>query len=66
MAALIDRAASTGAVPVTTAKDAVRLPPDLRGRVEVLPVSVHWENEGALAALLTPVLLKGSPDGQAA
>lgn len=66
VAALIDRAASTGAVPVTTAKDAVRLPPDLRGRVEVLPVSVHWENEGALAALLTPVLLKGSPDGQAA
>ncbi|CAO3405967.1 tetraacyldisaccharide 4'-kinase [Azospirillum largimobile] len=66
VAALIDRAAAAGTVPVTTAKDAVRLPPDLRGRVEVLPVSVRWEDEGALAALLTPVLLKGSHDGQAA
>ena len=66
VAALIDRAAATGAMPVTTAKDAVRLPPDLRSRVEVLPVSVRWEDDGALAALLTPVLLKGSPDGQAA
>ncbi|CBS85902.1 tetraacyldisaccharide 4'-kinase [Azospirillum lipoferum] len=66
VAALIDRAAATGALPVTTAKDAVRLPPDLRGRVEVLPVSVRWEDEGALAALLCPVPLKGSPDGQAA
>lgn len=66
VAALIDRAAAAGAVPVTTAKDAVRLPPDLRARVEVLPVSVRWEGEGALAALLTSELLKGSPDGQAA
>jgi tetraacyldisaccharide 4'-kinase len=66
VAALIDRAAAAGALPVTTAKDAVRLPPELRGGVAVLPVSVRWEDEGALAALLSPVLLKGSPDGQAA
>lgn len=66
VAALIGRAAAMGALPVTTAKDAVRLPPELRGRVEVLPVAVRWEDEGALAALLYPMLLKGSPDGQAA
>lgn len=66
IAALIDRAAALGAVPVTTAKDAVRLPPDLRAKVAVLPVSVRWADERALSTLLTSVLLKGSPDGQAA
>ncbi|CAO3419591.1 tetraacyldisaccharide 4'-kinase [Azospirillum endophyticum] len=66
VAALIDRAAALGTLPVTTAKDAVRLPPDLRAKVTVLPVSVRWADEGALAALLTHSLLKGSPDGQAA
>jgi tetraacyldisaccharide 4'-kinase len=66
VAALIDRAAALGAVPVTTAKDAVRLPPEWRAKVAVLPVSVRWADEGALAALLTHALLKGSPDGQAA
>ncbi|BAI71280.1 tetraacyldisaccharide 4'-kinase [Azospirillum sp. B510] len=70
LAALIGRARALGAVPVTTAKDAVRLPPDLRAKVTVLPVSVRWAEEGAddgpLAALLTRLLLKGSADGQAA
>jgi tetraacyldisaccharide 4'-kinase len=66
VAALIDRASALGAVPVTTAKDAVRLPPDLRAKVAVLPVSVRWADERALSKLLTSVLLKGSPDGQAA
>ena len=41
-----------GAIPVTTAKDAVRLPSDLRARVRVLPVAVVWENEAAIDALL--------------
>ena len=66
VAALIDRAAGLGALPVTTAKDAVRLPPELRTKVAVLPVSVRWTDDSALAALLTHVSLKGSPDGQAA
>lgn len=65
VAALIDRAAALGALPVTTAKDAVRLPPELRAKIAVLPVSVRWADESALAALLTHLLLKGSPDGQA-
>ncbi len=66
VAALIDRAAELGALPVTTAKDAVRLPQDLRAKVAVLPVTVRWADERALAALLTHLLQKGSPDGQAA
>jgi tetraacyldisaccharide 4'-kinase len=40
------------AVPVTTAKDAVRLPPDIRARVQVLSVSLEWEDPGAPEALL--------------
>lgn len=66
VAALIERAAALGALPVTTAKDAVRLPPEMRAKIAVLPVSVRWTDESALAALLTHVSLKGSPDGQAA
>jgi len=40
------------AVPVTTAKDAVRLPPDIRARVQVLSVRLDWEDPGAPEALL--------------
>lgn len=40
---------------MTTEKDAVRLPPDLRARVETLPVSVRWDDPAALDALLAPL-----------
>ncbi|PWC32620.1 tetraacyldisaccharide 4'-kinase [Azospirillum sp. TSO35-2] len=66
IAALIDRAAARGAVPVTTAKDAVRLAPALRARVAMLPVAVRWEEEGAVEALLDRLCLKGSHHGEAA
>ncbi|MGE0415651.1 MAG: tetraacyldisaccharide 4'-kinase [Acetobacteraceae bacterium] len=49
---LLDRAADLDAVPVTTPKDAVRLPPDLRADVTVVGVGLVWEDEGALDALL--------------
>jgi tetraacyldisaccharide 4'-kinase len=41
-----------GARLVTTAKDAVRLPPDWRPRVAVLEVAVAWRDEAALDTLL--------------
>lgn len=50
---ILDEAFQLGAIPVTTAKDAVRLPPDQRQQVDVVPVTVKWENPAALRALLT-------------
>ena len=49
------RAAELGALPVTTEKDAVRLEPDLRARLEVLAVAVEWRDPEALQALLEPI-----------
>jgi tetraacyldisaccharide 4'-kinase len=53
--ALLDRAKALNAVPVTTAKDSVRLPPALRDQVTVLPVSLAWADPAALSALLRPL-----------
>ncbi|MBR9972871.1 tetraacyldisaccharide 4'-kinase [Magnetospirillum sulfuroxidans] len=49
---LLDEAAAQGAIAVTTAKDAVRLPEDLRGRVQVLTVSLQWQDPTAVDHLL--------------
>lgn len=54
--ALLETAAALDAVPVTTAKDAMRLPAGLRERVHVIPVRFLWEDADAIAALLRPVL----------
>jgi tetraacyldisaccharide 4'-kinase len=53
---LLNRAEALAAVPVTTAKDAVRLPMDVRKQVEVLEVTLTWDDPEALDALLRPVL----------
>jgi len=53
---LHDLAASHGARLITTSKDHVRLPPDEQARILVFPVEARFEDETALAALLTPVL----------
>lgn len=52
LARLRDRAARDGAVLVSTAKDAVRLPPDLRAAVRVLGVRLVWDDPGPVEALL--------------
>ena len=50
--ALLERAAALGARCVTTEKDAVRLPADLRGAVETVAVSIEWRDPGGLDRLL--------------
>lgn len=56
IAGLRARAEAAGAHLVTTAKDAVRLPPGAANGVRVLTIAVEWENESALDALLGPFL----------
>ena len=56
--ALLDEAATLEALPVTTVKDAMRLPPSLRARVRALPVHIEWEDRTAFEALLRPFLGK--------
>ena len=53
---ILDEAFSVGAIPVTTEKDAIRLPADQRQQVNVLSVGVEWENPAALEALLDKAL----------
>lgn len=54
--AILREAQAAAAVPVTTAKDAARLPRGFAERVEVLPVAVVWEDEAAIDRLLAPML----------
>lgn len=50
---VLGRAAHLEAVAVTTAKDAVRLPPALRSRVKVVGVSLAWDDVASLAGVLS-------------
>lgn len=56
---LLAEAGKTGAVLVTTAKDAVRLPEETRGKVSVLNVTLTFRDEEALARLLAPLFARG-------
>ena len=53
---IIEEAATKGARPVTTAKDATRLPPEAIDMVEVIHVVVEFEDEAKIDAVLHPVL----------
>jgi tetraacyldisaccharide 4'-kinase len=53
---LATEAAARGARLVTTAKDAVRLSADWRGRVRVVAADLAWHDPAQLAALLRPVI----------
>ena len=53
--ALVEEAQRLDAVPITTAKDAVRLPPAARTMVQVLRVELEFEAPAALEALLDRV-----------
>jgi tetraacyldisaccharide 4'-kinase len=50
--ALLDRARVEEAIVVTTAKDHVRLPEADRSRIERLDITLNWQDEAALSALL--------------
>jgi tetraacyldisaccharide 4'-kinase len=54
--ALIERAVASEAVPVTTAKDAVRLPRGARGMVEVVEVGVEFAAPDRIDALIRRAL----------
>lgn len=49
---VLDRARQLEAMPVTTPKDAVRLPPAWRDRFRVVGTSLAWTDPGSLEALL--------------
>ncbi len=55
---LVEKAAAGGAIPVTTAKDAARLPADARPMIQVLKAGVSFAEPEALDALLQPLMAK--------
>jgi tetraacyldisaccharide 4'-kinase len=52
---LAQLAEERGGTLITTEKDAVRLPPEWRARVAVLPIVARFEDEAAIDALLAPI-----------
>ncbi len=53
---VLARAAALDATPVTTPKDAVRLPAEVRSRVRVLGVTLRWDDPAALESLLAEIV----------
>ncbi len=57
--ALMQQAERLGAIPVTTRKDWVRMPPEFQSQVRVVSVSLRWDDPAAIDALLERAL--GAP-----
>jgi len=55
---IVEQAASLGARPMTTTKDATRLPPEARLMIDVLAIRVEFADAAALEALLSPLVAK--------
>jgi tetraacyldisaccharide 4'-kinase len=53
---MLARAAVLDAVPVTTPKDAVRLPATVRSRIRVVGVALVWDDPAAIERLLAEVM----------
>ena len=53
---VLARATALGAMPVTTPKDAVRLPGVVRSRIRVVGVSLRWDDPDGLERLLHEVV----------
>ena len=58
VAAIIDYAKERDALTVTTEKDHVRLPQELRETVRTLPVTLAWRNPAEPRGLLAPLLAR--------
>ena len=58
IAAIVAEANERKALPVTTEKDHARLPPEARGQVRTLPVTLAWRDPAALRALLAPLIAR--------
>lgn len=52
---LLEQAEALRAIPVTTRKDWVRIPPAFRSRVTVLTVRLEWEDALGIEAMLEPL-----------
>ena len=52
---LLAQAEALRAVPVTTKKDFVRIPPQFRSRITVVTVGLAWEEPAAIESLLDPL-----------
>lgn len=55
IAGLVERAQAQGATPVTTRKDWVRLPAELKSGIEVLDIALAWQDRTAIDRLLAPL-----------
>jgi tetraacyldisaccharide 4'-kinase len=61
---LLEQAAQLDAALVTTPKDAVRLPDAIRREVRVLGVTLEWEDNTSVEALLTRALCRRTREGE--
>ena len=55
---LLAEAETLRAIPVTTRKDFVRIPPAFRSRVTVVTIGLEWADSTAIEALLDPLALR--------
>jgi tetraacyldisaccharide 4'-kinase len=55
---LLDQAEALRALPVTTKKDFVRIPPAYRSRVTVVTITLAWEEPAAIESLLDPLVAR--------
>jgi tetraacyldisaccharide 4'-kinase len=60
---ILAQAARIGAGVLTTEKDAVRIPVELRDRITPVPVAVQWDDAAAVEALLDELLNSRVPHG---
>lgn len=53
---ICEMADAMGAVPMTTEKDSVRIPAEARTMVQIVRVTLEWDDPAALARVLAPLL----------